>query len=115
MSVAGRNATYGPSAKLRPAFAAEAGTEQAAAEGEGGEDEGEAPPASRTRVEQIATDEFLVAITTQLESVGAAALPARELHAAALCETRAAERKKQAAVLQGRIDALHAKGRRLPL
>eukprot|EP01043_Picozoa_sp_COSAG02_P047914 COSAG02_NODE_4644_length_5137_cov_1.950377_2_plen_97_part_00 len=94
--------------------AAEPSAEEAAAGGENEGEEGEVPPASLSRVEQISTDEFLVAITTQLEAVEAA-LPARELHAAALCEKRAAERKEQAALLQGRIDALHAKGRRLPL
>ena len=96
--------------------AAEPSAEQAAADGEGeDEGEGEAATASLSRVEQITTDEFLVAITTQLDSVGSAALPARELHAAALCEERAAVRKEQAALLQSRIDALHDKDRRLPL
>lgn len=82
-------------------------------EGSGG-DESEASPGNLTRAEQIASDEFLVAISTQLEGLDAA-LPARELHAMALCQHRAAVRTEQAALLQGRIDALHATGRRLPL
>ena len=65
-------------------------------------------------MEQIASDEFLVAIATQLEALDAA-LPARELHAVALCQQRDAVRTEQAALLQGRVDALHATGRRLPL
>jgi hypothetical protein len=98
----------------RSCCAAETSPEEPeAAAAEDGEEA--APPAvPLSRVEQIATDEFLVAITTQLESVGTA-LPARDLHASALCESRAAVRKEQAALLQGRIDALHAKDRRLPL
>ena len=98
----------------RSCCAAETSPEEPeAAAAEDGEEA--APPAvPLSRVEQIATDEFLVAITTQLESVGTA-LPARDLHASALCESRAAVRKEQAALLQGRIEALHAKDRRLPL
>lgn len=96
-------------------LAAEIAPGEEPAEPEVGEDgEPIVPPEPLSRVEVIDADEFLVAITSQLSAVGAA-LPARELHAATLCETRAAVRKEQAALLQGRIEALRAKEPLLPL
>ena len=55
------------------------------------------------------------ALTDQARCTTGAARPARDLHAAQLCEARAAEREEQARLLQSRIDALKEQSQLLPL